>query len=847
MIRLFLVLTTLFVAGCGKKEMIKSLSLNGEWLFRQSDLTEDWSKATVPGTIHTDLFKAGLIEDPYYGCNEAKLQWIGEQEWVYRKEFALKEDVSNQRQISLVFEGLDTYASVYLNCEKIGEGYDMFRKWKFDCSGKLRKGKNTIEVHFKSALKQYIADSTAAKIIIPGGQWVYSRKAAYHFGWDWGARYITCGITGPVYFEYYDNLYPQNLHLFTKDISKESATIVSQIEIEAHSRQSAVIKFKEKSSNKVYLTEKIDLTPGIKLYETEFKIENPTLWWCNGLGKPHIYDLICELTTDSGEVWRKDVALGIRKIEVLNREDSIGRPLTIILNDTPVYIKGANYIPQSSFITEPTGEDYERVLETAVSSNMNMLRVWGGGIYERELFYELCSKKGLLVWQDFMFACAMYPWDDKFLDNVREEAIYQVKRLRNYPAIALWCGNNEGDEAWHNWGWQRGYGYSAEETSKIWNGYLTLFHELLPNTVKKYDPGRFYLPSTPMFGWGREKSMAHSSAHYWGVWWGVEPFERYLEKIPRFMSEFGVQAMPQLSTIRDFQPVSADTLFSPQLRSHQKHATGYENIAAYLKYDSLKAYDLLSYIYLSQIIQAKGVGMAIEAQRSSMPYCMGSLYWQLNDCWPVTSWSGMDVNYNWKALQYTVKNLYKDIIISILPKGNRVAIHLISDRTTPLKGRLTLSLISFNGEKSVLLDKELTALPNSSTEIQSFDLEWLNAVSNLENSIFTAQFVTSSCEKYENTKFLLPYGMLKTTHTKVEKRLFLHKGEYHLELTSDSFVPFFYIYTKKEHLHFSDNFFHLFPGEQRSITFKSNLSKSLLEKELEFYSLNDYFKKSNKY
>ena len=844
---LFIILLLITTHGCRSVEMKEILNLTDGWQFGKSGESGEsagWYKATVPGTIHTDLLNAGLIEDPYYGCNEKDLRWIGESEWLYRKSFFIGGDQKYSQNINLVFDGLDTYATVFLNGSELGESSNMFRRWKFDCTGKLRRGENTIEIRFKPAIKHYLADSASNGYIIPGGKWVYARKAAYHFGWDWGPTFITCGITAPVYLEIWKNHYPQDLFLYCSDISEKRALVITEFIIDPAIKEGATITVKESGSNKVYLKKKIELNPQITSYKEEFEIEDPKLWWCNGLGEPHIYDLIFEIKTDSGDRWHKEIPFGVRKIEVINEDDSIGRSFYIKLNDKPVYIKGANYIPQSSFITEVTDNDYCKIIETARESNMNMLRVWGGGVYEKDIFYELCSRNGILVWQDFMFACAMYPSNPSFLENVKEECEYQIKRLRNHPSIALWCGNNESVEAWHNWGWQKSLSISASDSEKIWNGYLEIFHKIIPESLRKFDNGRFYLPSSPQYGWGREKSMTHTDSHYWGVWWGLQPIETYIKKVPRFMSEFGLQAMPSLSVIRRFQPESADTLFSPQLKSHQKHPTGFESISAYLQYENLFPKDLISYIYLSQLVQAKGIGMAIEAQRRSRPYCMGSLYWQLNDCWPVTSWSGMDSGHNWKALQYSIRNLYKDILISLIIEDGKLNVNIISDRTKDVNGRLVLTLHGFDNSENEIFNRNVSIEAGSSAAIYSTDIKNPESIPNPETTLIEAEFKTAEGDLYTNNKFFVPYGSLKTKPVTIERKFSFKKDELLLELSSDRFAPFVYIYTRNCSSTFSDNFFHLFPGERRVITCKSHLTPAKLKDEIEIYTMNNYFEEN---
>lgn len=838
-----------------KEAIVERVYLSGHWMFQPTSQPTSQPtklyKAFVPGCVHTDLYKNGVIPDPFYGSNESDLQWIATKNWRYIKNFNVTKEKLESSNINLVFEGLDTYARILLNGRELGTTDNMFVKWEFNCKEFLKPGENQLEVVFESALNRFLSDSASYGYLVPGGRWVFTRKAAYHYGWDWGPRFITSGITAPLYLEFWNQIKPVDVHIFTQEIEDSAAVLTAVLEIKSTVVQPVVITIRNKSiseksnSNVIYSGEQI-ITPETSKYEFSFMIKNPKLWWCNGLGDPHIYDLIVEVKNgNNNKNWIKTIPFGIRKIEVVNDIDSIGKSLYIKLNGVPVYMKGANYIPPHSFITEVTEKHYRDILNTAVKSNMNMLRVWGGGVYEKDIFYELCSRMGILVWQDFMFACAMYPPDKEFALSVEKEATYQIKRLRNYPALAMWCGNNESDEGWHNWQWQKSYKISPTDSAKLWEGYLNLFHNILPSAVNRHHAGTFYLPSSPMVGWGREQSMTHSSSHYWGVWWGLEPFERYLEKVPRFMSEFGVQAMPSLSTIRDFQPLEADTLFSNELRSHQKHPTGYQNILAYLAMDELFPKTLEEFIHHSQIIQAKGVGMAIEAQRRSKPYCMGTLYWQLNDCWPVTSWSSADVNNNWKALQYTVRNLYRDILVSVIVERDSCNIYLVSDRLTQTNGEINVNLVNFNlnhknseRNSKTLFQKNLTLSANSSMKVLSIPLSSMGSLEDLRSMIIEANFKTSGGEIYTNSKFLTKLGLLSLKKADVKMEIKRAKGGYKIILNSNQFSPFVQLYLTKSHAWFEDNFVHLMPGQQVEILCKTNLNLESFKKQIKLYKMN---------
>ncbi|MCU7548795.1 hypothetical protein OCK74_06680 [Chitinophagaceae bacterium LB-8] len=547
-----------------------SMPLNKGWKFKETT-SQEWLPAIIPGTVHTDLLKNRRIHDPFYRDNESKVQWVSQKDWEYQVSFDVEKSLLSKKHLELVFEGLDTYADVYLNDRLILQANNMFRTWVVDVKQFVRNEKNRLLVHFYSA--EHKVDSLA-KAALPlvrpsDNNRHYVRKAQYHFGWDWGPRLITCGIWRNVKLKGWD------------------------------------------------------------LPETE------------------------------NVSWKKPLN---NKIELIQKPDSVGRSFYFTVNGQPVFMKGANWIPADVFLPRVTKAKYRELLVAAKEANINMLRVWGGGIYEDDAFYDQCDSLGIMVWQDFMFAGAMYPGDDAFMENVKQEVIDNIKRLRHHHCIVVWCGNNEMDEAWHNWGWQKQFNISKEDSTLLWNDYKKLFQEMLPQLVQEYDGTRPYISTSPMHGWGRKQSMTEGDSHYWGVWWGLEPIEKYKEKVPRFMSEYGMQAMPNWETITRFSlPQDWDTS-SVVMKVHQKHPTGYRNLAVYLVQNGYKPATFKAFVDATQDIQKKALATAITAHMDAAPYCMGTLFWQFNDCWPVASWSVVDYYGNKKKAYYTVKQLFKQPI-----------------------------------------------------------------------------------------------------------------------------------------------------------------------------------------
>lgn len=806
------------------------------WQFAQTGI-EEWYPAKVPGTIHTDLFRNNLIPDPFYGCNEASLQWIGQTNWSYRTKFNLNHETLNQQHIQLVFEGLDTYADVYLNNTLLFAADNMFRKWIIDCKSILTEADNILEIRFNSAENQFLEDSAALGYPLPGGRWNFARKAPYHFGWDWGPTFITCGISKPIYLQTWSELYCEEMHLFTKHVDTTKAELSIHLNIYSEKAEKAQLKIKDTETNQMHLQTDLIISSGRNIFKSSFAVENPILWHTNGLGKPHLYNFQIELTTNTGIITTQTISHGIKILELVREDDSYGQSFYFKLNGQPLYIKGANYIPQHSFNTETNEEGYRNVIENARFSNMNMLRVWGGGTYPDDVFYDLCNRNGILVWQDFMFACAMYPGSEQFFENVRQEAIDQIKRLRNYSNIAIWCGNNEADEAWHNWGWQKQYKFSVQDSTAIWQNYLNIFDTILPQVVLQYDTQRSYIQTSPMYGWGRSKSMQMGDSHYWGIWWGMQPFEKYLEKVPRFMSEFGFQALPGLSTIRSFQPSESDTMLSSELLCHQKNKNGFKTIDAYLERENLKPHSLAGYIYTSQLIQAKGIGMGIEAQRRAKPYCMGTLYWQLNDCWPVVSWSSTDNFGNRKALQYAVKELYKDIMVSIIESNDTVDFYIVSDRTTPTTGTLEIKQINFSGDTKTVQTSTHKITANESYKAASIPVKHLIDNADPAEIMIEASFLTTKDECYINQKFLEQYGNLKLPETQISYEVEEVKGGYLICLKASEFTAHLQLYFPENHAIFDKNFIHIKKDEQQNIYCKTTLDIDEIKKQLRTYHL----------
>jgi len=773
-----------------------------KWNFKKTS-DSNWFSAKVPGTVHTDLYENKVIPDPFFEANEKQLLWIENEDWEYQTTFSIsKAEITNQNSI-LQFEGLDTYAKVFLNGKQILDADNMFRTWKVDVKNKLKVGQNYLRIVFASSVKKGKEAAKKLPYVLPGDEKIFTRKAQYQYGWDWGPRFVTAGIWKDVRLHFWNSATISNVLCNQKKLTDAVAELEFLVTIESTKKD----KFQLKINDKI---QTVSLQKGLNRISFSYQINNPKRWWTNGLGEAHLYSFAIDVFQNEKAIAHSELTIGLRTIELIQEKDAIGKSFYFKLNGVPVFMKGANYIPPDSFLPRANDSVYKSIVKSAVAANMNMLRVWGGGVYAADAFYDECDKNGILVWQDFMFACAMYPGDIAFLDNVKNEVIDNVTRLQNHPCIALWCGNNENDEGWHNWGWQKQYKYSTAQETSIWNDYEKLFHKLIPKTLDSLlsPTENRYWPSSPSIGWGKKESLTQGDSHYWGVWWGMEPFEVYEKKVGRFMSEYGFQGMPNLETFKSFAKEEDLNLNSESVKNHQKHPTGYSTIQTYMERDYKVPTTFEDYGYVSQLLQAEGMKTAIEAHRRGKPNCMGTLYWQLNDCWPVTSWSSVDYYGNWKAFHYQVKRSFENVLISITEDVDNYLIYILNDDMKVYTGKTKVELLDFNGNNLWEVNLVSVCSPNSSkvhfripkSEFKTFSLN---------NMVLSASFISDSKAIATNYFFSKPKD-LKLTQPNIQiKRI----NELTIEVTSDVLAKNVFL-SSKEGAFFSDNFFDLLPNQK---------------------------------
>lgn len=805
---------------------LRVLPLDTCWKFRHAPDTL-WYRAGVPGTIHTDLINNKFIPDPYFRDHEQQLQWIENEDWVYKAVFNLDPQQLNSPDITLVFEGLDTYATVSLNNKKLLEADNMFRTWRIEVKSRLKTGQNVLEIYFHSAVKKGKELASLLSYTLPGDEKVFTRKAQYQYGWDWGPRFVTCGIWRPVYLEFVQSVAIHDIQVIQQETRWDTARLQLRCQLKSNISGNAELKVREKNSAKLLAQTRVKLQKKLMSITVNAAIPEPRLWWPNGLGDPYLYDLVLEVSKENSVLDEQSVTTGLRSIELIQEPDSLGKSFYFKVNGTPVFIRGANFIPPDNFLTRPDSNSYVKLIQDAADCHMNMLRVWGGGVYENDLFYDLCDRYGILVWQDFMFACAMYPGDPAFQENVRQEARDNIKRLRNHPCLALWCGNNEISEGWKNWGWQKQYKYSPSDSATIWKSYLELFEHILPGIVRESDPAKPYWPSSPSIGWGHPESLLSGDAHYWGVWWGMEPFGEYEKKIGRFMSEYGFQGFPDISTINTFTDVEDNYLGSPAMKAHQKHPSGYETIDSYMKREYEPPVGLNKYSYVSQLLQAGGMQRAIEAHRRAKPYCMGTLYWQFNDCWPAVSWSGRDWYGRWKALQYTVKKAYEPFLVSITrEKPGETSIYLINDGPHTKGGFLEIRLLDFNGNQLFFIAYRNIEVPTDENIVfplnDNISLPIINKFG-AGHCVLQAIFRDLDDKQYKANYFFTTPKELNLSHDISVDVSKVSDGEYEIELKAHKLAKNVWLQLDRKDAVFSDNYFDLLAGEFRVIRCSSPL------------------------
>ena len=845
-----------------------SRALEAKWEFRAISKTDraelqDWHPAQVPGVVQTDLLKDGLIPDPFYQDNDTKLQWIGLTDWEYRTTFEADAATLGHDHVDLVFEGLDTYADVYVNDQAVLHADNMFRRWRVPVKGILKSGPNNLRVVFHSPIESMIPKVKALPYILPAISTAintgneeniatspYTRKAPYQYGWDWGPRYVTEGIWRPIRVETWDALRIENFHVQQETITKTDAAVNAEFNIEAGRSTPASLEVTYgplAGTAFPAVRQSVQLVPGLNRISVPIHIVNPKLWYPNGYGAQDRYQFSAVVRMGKDIVANAALKTGLRSIELRREVTKTGKSFAFIVNGIPVFAKGADVIPFDSFPNRVTPEIHRQILEAARDAHMNMVREWGGGYYESDDFYDICDELGILVWQEFMFGGDMVPGGAEFQNSVRQEAIDQVTRLRDHPSIVLWCGNNEIETGWVHWGDRQIFkeSVSPADREKVWTDYVVLFHGILAQVVAQYGNPVPYWGSSPSANFENPPdSQTDGDMHYWQVWHALAPIEMYEKQFPRFMSEYGFQSFPEMRTIRAFATPEDLDIRSATMRDHQKNTGGNERILSYMLRWYPEPKDFASFVYLSQVLQAEAIKVGAEHLRRQMPNTMGSLYWQLNDCWPVASWASIDYYGRWKALQYYARRFYDDMIVSPFRHDGKVDVYVVSDKLQPLNGTIHTRLLDFSGK--VLSEKtQDVQIPAQSSAIYfTVDQKELLAHADPTKSFLVFDLRVGGQQVSRNLIFFdTMHNLDLPKPVKIETSLDKSNGSYAVTLRSPAlarsvFVSFGDLDVKTE-----DNYFDLLPGEAVTVKLETPAAVTLdqLKSGIQVISLTDAF------
>ncbi len=822
---------------------------SARWTFRDtSSKAKTWLPAAVPGCVHTDLIAAGQIPDPFYGTNELDLQWIEERDWEYRTSFNVTAALLRKNTVELCADGLDTVATVTLNGKKIATTDNMFVAQRWSVKPHLKTGRNELVIRFRSAM-DYV-NKTHTDFTPPnnfndakGGSCVRIRKEQCQFGWDWGPRFVTAGIW-------------RNLRIEAHGANRLAHVHITQTHTDSGNAVSLTLTPElAKPDTKVtyWVTLAIDGQTAVESDDLTFEVPNPLHWWPAGQGEQPLY----ELTVTARDAAGRDLdtvtkRIGLRTIVLDRQPDQWGESFQFIVNGRPVFIKGANWIPADSFVTRLDRAAYARDLNAAVHANINCMRVWGGGIYESEDFYDLCDELGLLVWQDFMFACNLYPADDAFLASVRTEAAQQVARLHHRACLALWCGNNELVQL--NLA-------ALQSDPALKAGYLALFHELLPAAVTAHDGATAYWPSSEWRGDfinGHEHGEKCGDTHFWDVWHSRKPVKDYEKWSFRFCSEFGMQSYSSPQTNATFAPADAN-VFDAVMENHQKNRGGNQVILDYVsrRYRFPKSQDDL--IYLSQLNQAYCMQVGIEHYRRLTPRCMGAIYWQLNDCWPVASWSSIEYTGRLKALHYAARRFNAPTLVTAHVPGDEgvtvgnyrattvddIHLYTVHDDPTPVRGFLDWKLYHLDGRVLLTGQKSITLRYGQSVKQKTLNLAKLMATHGRDHIYLHIAIDTGAEILSEQTVFLAPPRFLdlpKAKNTKTAIKL-LSPTEAELSFTSPVFQHAFTFELSDAFFTATDNGFDLYPNTTKTVlvTLAQPTTKTALADALTHRSLVDSY------
>lgn len=800
----------------------KKYYLHKNWKFRQAGKAK-WMKAFVPGTVHTDLMKNKLIGDPFYSDNERKLAWIHGTGWIYKTEFDAPAGLQKPLPVKLVFEGVDTVAKIILNGRELGRTDNMFLKYEFDIKKHLHPKNNQLIVEFESPEKFARAEEKkhgALKVALNSYR-VHIRKAQYSFGWDWGPSFPTSGLWRDVYIQQQSSTSIDYVRFDTLEVREKYA--VAEVSFGISRKGKGKYNAAVSLSRGNFRTEKTIEHTGLS-NKVRIRIDNPDLWMPNGYGLPNLYDL--EIRLIDGEDKIEDSVkknVGVRKIELQLKENG-KNTFRFVVNGKKIYAKGVNWIPGDAFLPRVKEAKYREILEVVRDANMNIVRVWGGGIYESDAFYGICDELGLMVWQDFMFACGEYPQHTAFIKNVEREITYNVKRLQHHPSIALWCGNNENEWIWYQ---------EQNKSYKLMSGYK-IYNSVIPALLSKLDPARAYWESSP-FGTDEDpNSQSSGNRHQWNIWSRWIDYKNVREDNSLFVTEFGFQGPANISTFEKYIPASERKIHGEIFEFHNKQIEGPERVTRFLSAHLPLNAEWDEYIYLAQLNQGLALQTCLDHWRFNQPVTNGSIIWQINDTWPVTSWALMDSELRPKMSYHFVKRSFAPMALRPEAYGSGITVNMLNQTTGKFSGYLKIVLMKSASGKILSERKIHSVLPADSAVVSkkiklnySADDLVIVTLYNKEEEI-----VSRNVFAFKEWKYLkLPAAKIRSVNS--------WNGEGNsVILTSDK--PAFFVDAVSGGTDFSDRGMIILPGEKFSLAVRKRKSLPGRKMKIRFYSLNQF-------
>lgn len=819
----------------------KLIKIENNWTFAKEGSIA-FLPATVPGYVHSALISNKIIDSLYWGMNLEKYNYLGDTGWVYKTTIKLTKEQISYYNKTLIFEGIDTYADVYFNDSLILTTSNMFLAYQANVGLLLKEGNNTLLVHLKSPVKEakkayakydYYSNSQAKAD--DKNYMKFARKAQYQFGWDFARQLITTGLYRPVYLKLWNNTCINDLYIKQEELNSRIARISANIEIEANRSTSVDVQILV-NNKLVKAKSTLQLHSGINQISIPFEIENPTLWWPTGSGSQYLYNISARIVEGKTQTNILNKRIGLRTIEFVNNYDKWGKSYYFKVNGVPIFMKGASYVPLDMMLPTVSEEKYKTMIENCVDANMNMLRIWGGGIYENDIFYDLCDEAGILIYHDFMFASRMPPCDTTFLFNLENEAIYQVKRLRNHPCMALWTGSNEVESAYFE-------GYMPKEYPKevYENDFKKIFETLLPKVVKRYEPDISYVRSSPTTGADSIKvnKPGYGDTHAWTIWFAARDFDTK-DRLSRFISEYGFVGYPAYTSMKKYLPESEMDTSSIVFKFHDAQNSGtQENIRSFIPRYYPQPRNMMEYTYISGIMQAEAMKISTELYRRNMPFCMGALLWQLNDLWPVTSWSLIDYYGQWKPVMYRLRESFAPVLISMEDLNDSIFVYCVSDEFNDRNVSLNLTTQDFSGKPISEINKTVLVKANSSVCVFKESSQKFTQGGDKQYLVIEASLNQNGFSIANNLYYFKRQKDLKLPIANVQYSFINENGNICIQISTDKLVKNLYLIDSKGEIHFSNNYFDLLAGRSVKVYLNKNITVEELKKRFSIFSLNE--------